>query len=73
MDASQNQPTKRTSIAEFTREVRQESAKVSWPSRKETAITTAMVFAMSVAAAIFFFLADNIIALAVHRILGLGA
>jgi preprotein translocase subunit SecE len=73
MDASPNQPTKKTTIAEFAREVRQEALKVSWPSRKETAITTAMVFAMSVAAAIFFFMADHVIAFAVRTILGLGA
>ena len=48
-------------------------AKVSWPTRKETLVTTAMVFAMSILAAIFFFLVDQILSLGVRQILGLGA
>ncbi|MGB8842749.1 MAG: preprotein translocase subunit SecE [Aliidongia sp.] len=50
----------RTSPAEFARQVRQEVAKVTWPSRKETMITTAMVFVMVFIASIFFFVADQI-------------
>ena len=38
----------KTSPAQFIREVRQETAKVTWPSRKETAVTTVMVFIMVV-------------------------
>jgi preprotein translocase subunit SecE len=73
MDGSQDQSPKKTRLADFIREVKVESSKVTWPTRKETAITTAMVFAMSVAAAVFFFLADHIIAFAVRNVLGLGA
>ena len=47
-------------------------ARVTWPSRKETAITTAMVLAMSVAAALFFFLVDQVLGFAVRLVLGLG-
>ena len=63
----------RISPGEFIRQVRQEMAKVSWPTRKETLVTTAMVFAMSILAAIFFFLLDQILSLGVRQILGLGA
>ena len=63
----------RTSPAEFARQVRQEVAKVTWPSRKETAITTAMVFVMVLVAAIFFFVADQILAQLVRWILTVGA
>jgi len=63
---------KKTSIGDFIREVRQETAKVTWPTRKETLITTAMVFAMSILAAIFFFFIDQILAFAVRLVLGLG-
>jgi preprotein translocase subunit SecE len=49
----------RTSPAEFARQVRQEVAKVTWPSRKETTYTTAMVFVMVVIASLFFFVADQ--------------
>jgi len=58
---------------QFIREVRQEVAKVTWPTRKETMITTMMVFIMVFLAAMFFVLVDwgwkNIVEL----ILGLGS
>jgi preprotein translocase subunit SecE len=54
------------------RQVRQEAAKVTWPSRKETLITTATVFAMVAMAAIFFFAVDQIISHGVRILLGLG-
>ena len=47
----------------FLQEVRQETNKVTWPSRKETGITTAMVVLFAAAAAIFFLLADQVIRL----------
>ena len=53
-------------------QVRQEISKVTWPSRKETLITTTMVFIMSVVAAIFFLLVDQILSVLVKLILGLG-
>ena len=40
---------------QFMREVREEVSKVSWPSRRETIVTTIMVFIMAIAAAIFFY------------------
>jgi len=62
----------KTNPALFMRQVRQEVSKVTWPSRKETAITTAMVFVMVTLAAIFFLIVDQIISLGVQEILGLG-
>jgi len=58
---------------EFARQVRQEVGKVTWPTRKETAITTAMVFAMVVLAAIFFFVVDQVLALVMRFVIGLGS
>jgi preprotein translocase subunit SecE len=58
--------------AEFVRQVRQETTKVTWPSRKETGLTTAMVFVMAALAAIFFLLADKIITFGVEFLIGLG-
>ena len=63
----------RTSPVEFLRQVRQEVGRVTWPSRKETTVTTAMVFAMVIAAAIFFFLVDLGLGHVVRLVLGLGA
>ena len=62
----------KTNPAQFMREVRQEVSKVTWPSRKETGITTAMVFIMSVFAALFFLLTDTIISELVQLGLGMG-
>ena len=62
----------KTNPAQFMREVRQEVSKVTWPSRKETGITTAMVFMMSVCAALFFLLTDTIISELVQLVLGMG-
>ena len=62
----------KTNPAQFMREVRQEVSKVTWPSRKETGITTAMVFMMSVCAALFFLLTDTIISELIQLILGMG-
>lgn len=58
--------------AQFIRQVRQEVAKVSWPSRKETGIGTIMVFIMVFLAAIFFFVVDLGLSWGVQLILGLG-
>ena len=63
----------KTSPAQFIREVRQEANKVTWPTRKETGITTAMVFLMVVLAALFFFFVDTIVAKLVQILLGVGA
>ena len=43
---------------EFVRQVRQEASKVTWPTRKEVGVTTAMVFIAVTLAAIFFLLVD---------------
>ena len=58
--------------AKFVREVRSEMAKVTWPSRRETLITTGLVFAMATLAAVFFFVADQVIGLGVRALFGIG-
>src|SRR5260370_30841094 len=56
----------------FLQEVRVEAQKVTWPSRRETAVTTAMVFVMVAIAAVFFLLADQVMRMFVTFILGIG-
>jgi preprotein translocase subunit SecE len=63
----------KTTPLEFLRQVRQEVGRVTWPSRKETSVTTAMVFAMVFVAAIFFFLIDQALGTVVRWALNLGA
>jgi len=53
-------------------QVRAEVSKVVWPNRRETTITTVMVFIMATLVAIFFFGADQIIKLGLNIILGIG-
>jgi preprotein translocase subunit SecE len=62
----------KTSATEFIQQVRQEVSRVTWPSRKETMVTTAMVFLMVFVAAIFFFLVDQVFSAGVRLIFGLG-
>jgi preprotein translocase subunit SecE len=64
---------KRVSPFRFVQEVREETRKVTWPSRKETLITTAMVFVMVAIASIFFLIADQVIRVVVTFVLGLGS
>ncbi len=54
----------------FAREVRAEVTKVTWPTRKETMVTTALVFGMAAITAIFFFVVDQVIGLGVRAIFG---
>ena len=58
--------------AQFVREIRQEASKVTWPTRRETSISTVMVFVFCVIAAIFFLLVDQVMQLGVKFLFGLG-
>src|ERR1700688_1499207 len=55
----------------FLQEVRSETAKVTWPTRRETTITTIMVFVMVAMASVFFFASDQIIRYLVTFLLGI--
>ena len=57
---------------EFVQQVRREVAKVTWPTRKETTVSTIMVFVFVTIAALFFFLVDQVLAKLVKRVLGFG-
>jgi preprotein translocase subunit SecE len=56
----------------FAREVRNEVAKVTWPSRRETLVTTGLVFAMAALAAAFFFAIDQVVGIGVRALFGIG-
>lgn len=55
---------------EFIQEVRNEAQKVTWPTRKETMITTGMVFVFVLISAIFFVIVDQIIRFGLDLLLG---
>ena len=56
----------------FLQQVRAETAKVTWPTRRETLISTLMVMAFACLAAIFFFASDQVLAFVIELILGIG-
>jgi len=62
----------RTNPFTFLQQVRSETSKVTWPTRRETMISTAMVFIMAGLAAIFFFTADIAMGWAIGFILNAG-
>ena len=63
---------KRTSPAQFAREVRAEARKITWTTRKETWITSVMVFIMVVLASLFFTAVDGGIGFAINQLLKLA-
>ena len=60
----------KTSPGEFIRQVRAETAKVHWPTRKETMATAIMVLIMTTILAIFFFGVDAFFSTIVRFLLG---
>ena len=64
---------KRTSPAQFFREVRAEARKITWTTRKETWITSVMVGIMVLLAATFFWIVDWLLGVAFQFIIALGS
>ena len=62
----------KTNPIEFLQEVHQDTSKVTWPTRKETGISTAMVFLFVFLASIFFLIVDQILQFGVKFVFGLG-
>jgi preprotein translocase subunit SecE len=62
----------RTNPLQFIQQVRAETAKVVWPTRRETGLTTVMVMIMAALFATFFFLVDLIVRLGLEAILNMG-
>jgi preprotein translocase subunit SecE len=62
----------KTGPVEYVNQVKAETKKVTWPSRKETTVSVIAVFIMVTLAALFLFFADQIIAFLVNFILDFG-
>jgi len=67
------EPKVRTSPMQFLSQVRAEGRKIVWPSRKETWITSVMVFIMVLIAAVFFWLVDLALGWSIERIISIGS
>jgi preprotein translocase subunit SecE len=61
-----------TNPFEFIQQVRAEAAKVIWPTRRETLITTGLVLLLVVFACLFFVVVDQVLRQAVSLALGFG-
>jgi preprotein translocase subunit SecE len=64
--------SKSTNPFVFIQQVRTETSKVTWPTRRELLISSIMVLIFACLAAVFFFLADQVISWCVEFILGIG-
>lgn len=62
----------KTSPVDYIRQVKAEMKKVTWPSRQETTVSLIAVFIMVTLAAIFLYLADQVIAFLIRLIMGFG-
>jgi preprotein translocase subunit SecE len=57
---------------EFIQQVRAEGAKVIWPTRRETLITTGLVLMLVVFTSLFFLVVDEVLRTIVSLALGFG-
>lgn len=57
-------------IPEFYAQVRQEMRKVTWPTLKETRVTTIVVFIFAIIAAAYFMIVDQVIYRLLNLIIG---
>ncbi len=60
----------KTNPFEFVQQVRAETAKVTWPTRKETMVTTVMVLIMVAFASVFFLAVDQVLSWLVSFVIG---
>ena len=59
----------KTNPFEFIQQVRDESGKITWPSRKETMVSTVMVMIMVAIASVFFLAVDFVLKMGVEKLL----
>jgi len=69
-DDSGAPPVRRVGVIEFFQQVRREMKKVTWPSWKETWLTTMMVFIMVGLTMVFFFVVDTVLAYGERLLIG---
>jgi len=63
-------PVRRTGPIQFFQEVRREASKVTWPTWRETYLTTIMVFIMVGISMVFFAVVDYLLRVMLNRLLG---
>jgi preprotein translocase subunit SecE len=70
LSGSEQSAVAKVTPGEFIRQVRAETAKVYWPTRKETISTAIMVLIMTLLLALFFFGVDAFFSTVVRFLLG---
>ena len=68
-----NKEKKTTNPAQFVRQVRQELSKVTWPEKKDTLISSAIVIILIIVFSLFFLLTDQIWSFSIKKIIAFGA
>jgi len=63
---------KKVGPVKYVGQVRQEARKVTWPTSRETMVTTLLVMVMVILMGAFFFIVDWFLATGIKFILGLG-
>jgi len=58
-------------LAEFVRETKREIAKVTWPTRKEISVTTALIVVFAIITGVFFLVVDSALGFVVSKVLGM--
>jgi preprotein translocase subunit SecE len=61
-----------TKVTEFAQETKREIAKVTWPTRRETMMTTVLIIIMASAFGVFFLGVDSLLGYAIGRILNMN-
>ena len=68
-----NVEKKKTNPAQFVRQVRQELMKVTWPERRDTFISSAIVIVLIILFSLFFLLTDQIWSFSIKKIIQIGS
>jgi preprotein translocase subunit SecE len=64
---------KKTSPAQFVRQVRQELQKVTWPTRRDTFISSLIVILLIFLFSLFFLLSDQVWSFSIKKIIEIGS
>ncbi|GBR04669.1 protein translocase subunit SecE [Asaia spathodeae NBRC 105894] len=65
-------PAIRFNLVQYLKDVRAEATRVTWPTRRNTLVTTGAVLAMAALTSVFFFVVDQVIGLGVRELFGIG-
>lgn len=65
-------PAARFNLVQYLKDVRTEATRVTWPTRRNTLVTTGAVLAMAALTSVFFFVVDQVIGLGVRELFGVG-